>query len=87
MRNECVEMVEGIFKSGIDRYWPVPEGRIGDQIRILASKGGYFLQANYEPKKYNNAEEVLTALIAVEKDVYRDDSPLESVHQNLKMLS
>ncbi len=86
MRDKCIEMIETIFDSGEDEDWPIPSDSSESPITLLGSEEGYQLECDGEAKEYEDADEILDALIAVE-EIYGRDNPLESVSINLNHLT
>ncbi|WP_461211484.1 hypothetical protein [Desulfocurvus sp. DL9XJH121] len=63
-RTICVEKIEEIYKQGEVLGYPRPVGK--ERILFLADREGYWLQASFEPKEYDSAEDVANVLFDID---------------------
>lgn len=82
-KEECIEIIEGIYEGEEDVTLPSREGE--QPITMLASRKGYHMQAAYEPVSYKGAKEVFDALFAYYQVV--EDDPLDALQQDLEHMS
>jgi len=83
MRKQCLDMIERIFDSGKDMYYPVAEGT--RNILLCGSAEDYVMSTDFGPKTFDDASDVLDALLDVER-LQGETDALSAVNESLRFL-